>query len=354
MKKTLLLCAAFVFLFARVSFGQLIFEENFAYTAGDVLTSHGWTVSSGGGTNPLTVTSNGLTFPNYASVSGNSLPLTTSGEDDYKSFTAASSGSVYLSFMMKVSGAKTGDYFLGLSPSTTQTNYYMRIHLKSTTNGYLIGLSKNNEKSGGNVYGTTVLKFDTTYVVVAKHTFSTTSTTDDAETIYVFNNALPATEPSTAEILNYTAGTITDPTDLGYITIRQGSSSSAPTLVLDGIRIASSWAGGGVGIEKTEGKLPTTFQLNQNYPNPFNPSTTISYAIPENSNVVVRIFDILGREIQAFKFEGQSAGSHSFKWNGLDKSGAQIASGNYIYNVQVTSLQTGSVMQKTAKMTFLK
>ncbi len=44
--------------------------------------------------------------------------------------------------------------------------------------------------------------------------------------------------------------------------------------------------------------LPLEFTLNQNYPNPFNPVTTITYSIPQTQKVTLKVFDILGNEIQ--------------------------------------------------------
>ena len=45
-------------------------------------------------------------------------------------------------------------------------------------------------------------------------------------------------------------------------------------------------------------EIPTEFLLSQNYPNPFNPSTKIKYSIPQSSNVIIKVFDILGNEIE--------------------------------------------------------
>ena len=51
------------------------------------------------------------------------------------------------------------------------------------------------------------------------------------------------------------------------------------------------------GVENGNGSIPKTFALLQNYPNPFNPSTVITYNIPQQSNVSLKIYDILGKEI---------------------------------------------------------
>jgi hypothetical protein len=79
--------------------------------------------------------------------------------------------------------------------------------------------------------------------------------------------------------------------------------------------------------------LPSTFSLEQNYPNPFNPSTIISYQIPAQSKVQIKIFDALGREIRSLIDEEKSAGKYSIAWDGADNYGKQVASGVYFYSI---------------------
>ena len=249
--KKLLLFALAVF-FTSISFGQTLLVEDFNYTTGDLLTNHNWLLSGTTVTNPISVTSPGLSYTGYPSVAGNAATLTTTGQDVYQSFTPVSSGDVYISFLLNVQSAQSGDYFIALSPSTAQTNYYLRLHAKSSGSGYSLGLNKSNEVTGGSVYGTTVLNFNTTYVVVARYSFSAAATTDDIEYVYVFASpALPSSEPSTPEVGPYTNSTKNDATDLGFVTLRQGSTTAAAALIIDGIRIATSWTallGGGAGF----------------------------------------------------------------------------------------------------------
>jgi len=324
-------------LLATTNFAQVLFVEEFNYNAGDLLTSKGWVVSSGT-TNPITVTSPGLTFTGYPSVLGNAVTLTTTGEDDYKTFPAVSSGSVYLSFMINVQSAQTGDYFIALSPTTGsggtgsgQTNYYARTHLKSNGNGYSIGISKNNELTGGYVYGNTVLSFNKTYVVVVKHTFNPSTADDDAESIYVFGTSIPSNEPATPEVGPHVYSAKADPVDLSFITIRQGTTTAAPALVLDGIRIATSWKDLLVPTDISDNSFPTEFQLNQNYPNPFNPETIISYQLPESKFVTLKVYDVLGNEISTLVNEFQNAGTYHYTFSTLQNS---LPSGIYIYKLQ--------------------
>jgi hypothetical protein len=99
-------------------------------------------------------------------------------------------------------------------------------------------------------------------------------------------------------------------------------------------------------IEKEE--IPTEFNLNQNYPNPFNPVTQIYYTLPQLTDVHLKIYDILGREVKILVNGEQTAGAYILEWNGTDNFGTLVPSGMYIYRIVA-----GEFVQ-TKKMMFLK
>jgi hypothetical protein len=82
-------------------------------------------------------------------------------------------------------------------------------------------------------------------------------------------------------------------------------------------------------IDKTGSEMPRTYNLYQNYPNPFNPSTVISYQTPASVFVTLRVFDVLGREIETLVNERQSVGNHSVQFNA-----AKLPSGVYFYKLE--------------------
>lgn len=88
---------------------------------------------------------------------------------------------------------------------------------------------------------------------------------------------------------------------------------------------------------------PSEFALFENFPNPFNPSTTISYQLPVAGKVVVKIFDITGKEVKSLVNDIQEAGIHKINF---DAGG--LSSGVYYY-----SMQSGSFFQ-TKKLMLLK
>ena len=79
---------------------------------------------------------------------------------------------------------------------------------------------------------------------------------------------------------------------------------------------------------------PSAFILRQNYPNPFNPSTTIQYELPQDSEVRISIFNILGKRIKVLENSRQQAGAYTVQWDGRDEHGNSQASGIYICRIQ--------------------
>ncbi len=75
--------------------------------------------------------------------------------------------------------------------------------------------------------------------------------------------------------------------------------------------------------------MPKGIELGQNYPNPFNPSTTISYEMPASGKVSIKVFNVLGKEVQTLADDFQSAGIHEVKFKN-----ASLPSGAYFYRLQ--------------------
>ncbi|KUO60997.1 hypothetical protein APF79_12625 [bacterium BRH_c32] len=90
--------------------------------------------------------------------------------------------------------------------------------------------------------------------------------------------------------------------------------------------------------------LPETFALEQNYPNPFNPETTIRFSLPKSSNVSMKIYDILGKEVATLVNKEMEAGVYSLVWDGKDNFGNGLASGIYVYSIQSEGVQLSKKM----------
>lgn len=68
-------------------------------------------------------------------------------------------------------------------------------------------------------------------------------------------------------------------------------------------------------IKEVSGEVPTSFSLLQNYPNPFNPKTVICFRLPVDSKVLIKVYDVRGREVETLVNEGLQAGTYSTQWN---------------------------------------
>ena len=87
-----------------------------------------------------------------------------------------------------------------------------------------------------------------------------------------------------------------------------------------------------IGINPIAKEVPDKFSLFQNYPNPFNPTTKIKFQIAKSSFVTLKIYDILGREVETLVNEKQTAGTYQAEWDG-----SIFASGIYFYKLQTES-----------------
>lgn len=97
------------------------------------------------------------------------------------------------------------------------------------------------------------------------------------------------------------------------------------------------------GVENSTNENPKEYKLEQNYPNPFNPVTQINYSIPKQTNVVIKIFDCSGKEIQTLVNENKSAGNYSAEFNA-----SALSSGVYFYRIETDGFS------ETKKMTLIK
>lgn len=103
-----------------------------------------------------------------------------------------------------------------------------------------------------------------------------------------------------------------------------------------------------IGIKNIGNTVVSEFKLSQNYPNPFNPITKIAFSIPMYSKVTIKVYDILGRQIQTLANENMNMGSYL-----IDFNGSELASG--IYFVRMTADgRDGKRFTDTKKMLLVK
>lgn len=90
-------------------------------------------------------------------------------------------------------------------------------------------------------------------------------------------------------------------------------------------------------VEKMENSSISSYGLEQNYPNPFNPTTMISFNVARTSNVSLKIYDIMGREVKTLVNREMPAGSYRAEWKGDNNNGNQVTAAMYIYRIDAGS-----------------
>ena len=80
--------------------------------------------------------------------------------------------------------------------------------------------------------------------------------------------------------------------------------------------------------ENTLSSVPSDFALSQNYPNPFNPSTKITYALPRSGNVVLKVYNEIGKEVSTLVNEFKNAGTYEITFDA-----SKLTSGIYFYRL---------------------
>ena len=80
--------------------------------------------------------------------------------------------------------------------------------------------------------------------------------------------------------------------------------------------------------------LPSKYALFQNYPNPFNPSTQITFDVPTSEVVMLRVYILLGQDVQTLINKSMAPGRYTVEWNGNDMLNNDVASGVYFYELR--------------------
>ena len=309
MKKlyTFLILLSFGFTFGQSNY----LVEHFNYAAGTSLTSNGWNVHSGTGTNPILVSAAGLNFSGYVgSGVGNAALVNNTGEDSNKPFGAdISSGSVYASFLVSVTQTTPLVFFfhLGYYSNTAapvytalNTGFRARTYITPGTDPatqFKLGLAFNATTTQGE---TSNLTIGQTYLVVVKYKFITGDFNDEVSLfVYSTGDTIPSTEPATPTLgpfTNTTSGTpaaqTADAPLLQAVVLRQAD--AAQRITVDGIVVRTVWDLVNAGTALST----NNFELSQIrlYPNPALNVLNVNIN-PDLINQAYSIIDGLGRVV---------------------------------------------------------
>lgn len=241
---SLLVTAVLAAFGVSAAFAAPLFVENFSYaTPSGLVGQGGWASHSGTGTNPQTVNAGNLSYAGYPSSGvGASLgPIAATGEDTNHGFTGIATGSGYISALINVtSSTTTGDYFLHFCDGLITSNVFLgRLFVKkdAASTNYALGIQF------GSAVATVYTPFSyapgTTHLVVIKYTFNA-GAQNDVASLFV-DPVINCNEPAATVTHANPGGTQNDGTNLDFVCIRQGGSTSGANVQIDGIRVADNW-----------------------------------------------------------------------------------------------------------------
>jgi len=244
MKKiTLLLTGCFMLLYANAA---IIIDDTFNFSVANLASEATWTttgtITTGTGRN---IEAGGLVYSNTGgsyihSGLGKKINQDYSAGTNYiayKSFTAITTGTVYLSYLYQANGdqGQTASEILGLSNSATNSavKIWAGKQLDGTKNPFRIGLTRSSTSSGDIVWSSTTLNTSSVYLIVIKYDIAST-------TASLFINPVVGTvvEP-TADVTAATDGTAR--TSIGYLMFKHNGASVAK-FYTSGVRVSTTWA----------------------------------------------------------------------------------------------------------------
>jgi polyhydroxybutyrate depolymerase len=261
-----------------------------------------------------------------------------------------------------LSGLEKGVYKVDFYALDLITNNIYKYHLSTyfTTSGPVVYDNYEIPQQGENYF---TLKYElrnndltdtVTNVSAYISTSDTTNVTDISGTLY-FGNISPGEIASTISFFPHYIYKQNNPSSIDFIVyiISNGHFfwSDSFTVYLPP-----------VGITEDKSNLPIEYELKQNYPNPFNPVTKIKYQIPELSFVTLKVYDVLGNEIETLVNEEKPIGSYEVEFNAhsgqvrnLPAGRQGLSSGVYFYQLSaVPSSGSGQAFVETKKMVLLR
>ena len=310
---------------------MVLLQENFippADTSVILNGTNGWAAITGAASGTaISYISDNLSFGPYPQNAGKAIAFTAGGTSkSFKNFTAPTTGSIYLSYLIKIptaAQAQTNHIVgIGAGDMTVLATYSLKTYCKwnATTLAYNFGVG-----GSASTYSTTPTSVLPGSVALIILKYDIAAATGD---LYVFPdaNAYPVTLPVTSEVhltmSAFVPGCV-------YFRSQGGSSGTTIGCTVDGIRVSTAWGDIATTVKQNEGSVKNrSFDLKQNYPNPFNPSTKIDYSLAASSQVRLSVFNSLGEEVAVLVNEKQEAGNHHVTFNAQN-----LVSGVYLYKL---------------------
>lgn len=334
MKKLTLVFACLCALHAT-AFSQKVFAEDFLFgPIGNLENNNGWFKTGIDFPYDIKVVAPGLTYKDYVgSARGNACQIANAGNGDVvvKDLdTAITAGAAYLSLMIQVDSLPstvTEGYCISFNPNTGGTNLNTSLYIKRLSDStFNLGVQKEIENTIS--YASNTFERGKTYLVVLKYSI-VDGAGNDASSLYVFTQGVPATEPATPAARTNDGGDYTGQASVVLNNNYAQTGLNGCNIKLDGIRVGTSWATSVLDVlSSVSGKPIRESVAHHNSPNPFSQKTVIHYQIPAKGLVQIDVLDINGRLVAGLLHEKQETGAHTLHWDA-----SSLPPGLYVYRI---------------------
>ncbi len=334
MKKLTLVFACLCALHAT-AFSQKVFTEDFLFgPIGNLDNVNGWFLTGIDFPYNIKVVAPGLTYKDYVgSAKGNACQIANAGNGDVviKNLdTSITAGAAYMSLMIQVDSLPstvTEGYCISFNPNTGGTNLNTSLYIKRLSDStFNLGVQKEIENTIS--YASNTFERGKTYLVVLKYSI-VNGASNDASSLYVFTQGVPATEPATPAAGTNDGG---DYTGQASVVLNNNYAQTGITgcnIKLDGIRVGTSWATSVLDVlSSVSGKQTRESVAHSNSPNPFSQKTAIHYQIPTKGLVQIDVLDASGRLVAGLLHEKQESGAHTMHWDA-----SSLPPGLYVYRI---------------------
>lgn len=320
--KRLILVFACLYALHATAFSQKVFAEDFLFgPIGNLENNNGWFISGIDFPYNIKVVAPGLTYKDYVgSARGNACQIANAGNGDVviKDLDSAiTAGVAYLSLMIQVDSLPstvTEGYCISFNPNTGGTNLNTSLYIKRLSDStFNLGVQKEIENTIS--YASNTFERGKTYLVVLKYSI-VEGAGNDASSLYVFTQGVPATEPATPAAGTNDGGDYTGQASVVLNNNYAQTGLNGCNIKLDGIRVGTSWATSVLDVlSSVSGKQIRELVAHHNSPNPFSQKTAIHYQIPAKGLVQIDVLDASGRLVAGLLHEKQETGAHTLHWD---------------------------------------
>ncbi|WP_439131136.1 T9SS type A sorting domain-containing protein [Polaribacter sp.] len=292
--------------------------ETFDYTNTEALSAQARWMSLNSG-DDIIVADGSLSYEGLKSSEGNSITFDGGGAESYTTFADITSGTVYASFLLKVSDISSmtdltdGGYFASLAGGTSSYDARLWVRPNPDASGSTFDIGYGPESSNPPFTSSTYSVDDVLFVVMALNMDNGLVSTWINPDASSFEGTIPTATLSSTDA--------NPPSSINLFILRQDSTGETPFMQVDELRISNSWA------DVTPKAATASVDRNQiegfaTYPNPV---TNNQFTIKSNSldTKKVAIFNVIGKQVLTTSFEGRTSN--------IDVS--SITSGLYILKV---------------------